>query len=256
MTTQLNNPIIENSISISSDKLEGQYERFDSFWEGPEDIEKGYRTFAKFYQANYLEHLPRDLDAKTLVISCGPGYFVNLLVEKGFTNVLGIDSDESKVEHAVRRGLNCQRQDAIEFLKENESLFDVIICEQELNHLTKREMLAFVSLLNSRMKSGGILICHGLNGANPIVGAETLAQNFDHFNTFTSYSLGQVLEHSGFTDLKIFGLHLYVFYKNPMNYVAWAASALFSITFRALFILYGKSNKIFSKKIAGVAIKR
>ena len=87
------------------------------------------------------------------------------------------------------------------------------------------------------------------------MGAETLAQNFDHFNTFTTYSLKQVLEYSGFRNIQVFGLHLYVFYKNPFNYLAWGASSVLALLFRALFVLYGKSNKVFTKKIAAVASK-
>ena len=151
--------------------------------------------------------------------------------------------------------LNCKTDTAFEHLQNTHEPYDVVTCEQELNHLTKDEMVAFLRLVSSKLNNGGMLVCHGLNGANPIVGAETLAQNFDHFNTFTAYSLRQVLEYTGFKDIRVFGLHLYVFYKNPMNYVAWTVSAASSVIFRVLFVIYGKSNRIFTKKIAAVAIK-
>lgn len=235
--------------------LSARTERFDSFWEGPDDIEAGYRTLGKFYEANYLPYLPDNRSARVLVISCGPGYFVNLLVEKGYTDVLGIDAHPEKVEHAVGRGLNCRPGTAFETLRAADRPFDVIICEQELNHLTKAEMVDFLRLVWDRVAPGGRLVCHGLNGANPVTGAETLAQNFDHFNTFTAYSLEQVLEHTGFTDITVFGLNLYVFYRNPLNYVAAAVAGLLTLMFRAFFILYGKSNRIFTKKIGAVAFK-
>ena len=239
-----------------SDKLAAQMEPFDSFWEGPEDIEKGYRTFKAFYRANYLKHVPSDKEAKILVISCGPGYFVNTLNQVGYTNVTGIDSYEDKIRHAEYHGLNCVHARAFEYLAEQEDeTYDVVFGEQELNHLTKDEMIEFLELAFRKLKPGGQLICHGLNGANPIVGAETLAQNWDHQNTFTSYSLNQVLEHTGYEVQKVFGLHLYVFYKNPANYVAWGLTAAFHLTFQILFKIYGKFNKIFEKKIAAVAIK-
>ena len=79
--------------------LSARTEEFDSFWEGPEDVEKGYSTFGKFYRANYQRYLPGNRDARTLVLSCGPGYFVNLLVELGYSRVLGIDSRADKIEH-------------------------------------------------------------------------------------------------------------------------------------------------------------
>jgi SAM-dependent methyltransferase len=221
--------------------LSARLERFDSFWEGPEDVERGYHSFGQFYRVNYLKHLPPNKDARILVISCGPGYFVNLLGGEGYTDVRGVDSDSKKVEHAVRRGLNCHTATAFEELRASDKPYDLIF---------------FLRLVWERLTPGGRLICHGLNGANPIVGAETLAQNFDHFNTFTAYSLRQALQYSGFEGIEVYGLHLYVFYKNPFNYVAWVLSALLSATFRALFVLYGKSNKIFTKKIAAVAHKR
>ena len=240
---------------IDSNELSAKMESFDSFWEGPDDIEKGYSTLGEFYRANYLKYLPTRADARILVISCGPGYFVNMLRLSGYTAVLGIDSHPEKVEHALRLGLNCRVDRAFEHLQETDEPYDVIICEQELNHLTKTEMVAFLQLVRSKLTDGGTLVCHGLNGANPIVGAEALAQNVDHYNTFTSYSLQQVLQYSGFRHIRIFGLHLYVFYRNPVNYVAWSLSWALGAIFRTLFILYGKSNRIFTKKIAAVAIK-
>jgi nucleoside-diphosphate-sugar epimerase/2-polyprenyl-3-methyl-5-hydroxy-6-metoxy-1,4-benzoquinol methylase len=257
----LNTPATNQSgrgeISLGGDvtSLSARMERFDSFWEGPEEIEKGYRTLGQFYRVNYLKYVPADRASRILVISCGPGYFVDLLNKEGYTNVLGIDSHAEKIAHAVSHDLNCKIDTAFEHLQNTNDPYDVVICEQELNHLTKDEMVAFLRLVWSKLNNGGTIICHGLNGANPIVGAETLAQNFDHFNTFTAYSLRQVLEYTGFKDIRVFGLHLYVFYQNPMSYVAWAVSAAMSVIFRALFVIYGKSNRIFTKKIAAVAIK-
>jgi len=228
-------------------------EPFDSFWEGPVDIDKGYTRFAAFYRDNYLSYMPEHKSARILVVSCGPGYFVNLLQQNGYKLVTGIDSDSEKITHAHSRDLPCEVARAFEYLQTSDELYDVIFCEQELNHLTKLEILEFLALCKSRLKPGGRLVSHGLNGANPITGAEALAQNFDHYNTFTEYTFRQALEHSGFSKVVIFPLNLYVFYKNPLNYVLIGAAGLLTLCFRALFVMYGKSNKIFTKKIAACA---
>ena len=89
-------------------ELTARIEPFDPFWEGPEDVEKGYRTFYEFYRRNYISHVPGNRDATILVISCGPGYFVDTLVRHGYRNVIGIDSDATKVAHARRRDLDCR----------------------------------------------------------------------------------------------------------------------------------------------------
>ena len=240
---------------VTSEELSALMEPFDTFWEAPEDIEQGYNRFYQFYKRNYLPHLPQERDIETLVVSCGPGYFLNLMSQKNYNNVLGIDSDPEKLAYARGRDLNCIEARAFEFLEETDKEFDLIICEQELNHLTKKEMLAFLNLCQRRLRTGGTLVVHVLNGANPVTGAEALAQNFDHFNTFTEYSLRQVLTYAGFDEIEVFPLNLYVFYRNPFNYVALILAQLLSFFFRATFILYGKHNRLFTKKIAASCIK-
>jgi len=238
-------------------ELTAKIEPFDSFWEAPDDIESGYHSFYLFYKDNYLKYLPENRDANILCVSCGPGYLVNLLTDLGYSNVLGIDSFPDKISYAKNRGLNCQVAYAFDYLEDCEhDTYDVIFCEQELNHLTKDEILEFLSLCKLKLRAGGQFVCFALNGANPLTGAEALAQNFDHFNTFTEYTMRQVLEHSGFQQVKVFGLNLYVFYRNPLNYIAMFAAWLFSIFFRASYILYGKKNKIFTKKIAAACQKK
>ena len=235
--------------------LTAKIEQFDSFWEGPDDVEKGYASFGQFYRANYLPYIPKDRDAKILCISCGPGYFVNLLKEEGYRDVLGIDSDPAKVQHTVQRNLNCIVAHAVDFLDGVPESYDAIICEQELNHLTKEEMVDFLRLCQRKLHPGGRLLVHGLNGANPLTGSDAAAQNFDHYNTFTEYSLRQVLEFSGFTKVRTFPLNLYVFFDNPLNYIGLAIVAILSLLFRVGFLLYGKKNKIFTKKIGAVAVR-
>ena len=235
--------------------LTAKMEPFDSFWEAPADIERGYRTFAAFYRYNYLRHLPTDRAADVLVISCGPGYFVNLLRQQGYTNVVGIDSFPDKVAHAVRRGLDCRVARAFGFLTAG-GPWDAIIAEQELNHLTKDEILRFLTLCREKLRDGGTLIVHAINGAHPIVGSESRWGNFDHYNAWTQYSLHQALEHTGYREIQVFPLNLYVFWTNPLNYVALAWDTLTRVFFRFCFKMVGKTNALFSKKIGAVGRKR
>lgn len=236
-------------------KLSARTEPFDSYWQAPEDVEKGYSSFSQYYKSNFLRHLPQDRSSRILVVSCGPGYFVKLLNDQGYHSVLGIDSDPEKISYAERKGLNCKVAQAFPFLESVPEPFDTIVCEQELNHLTKEEMVDFLGLCRRSLQPGGSLVVYGLNGANPITGAEAFAQNFDHFNTLTEYSLGQVLEYCGFEAIRVLPLKLYVFYRNPLNYVGLAVTATLDLIFRILFKLYGKSNRIFTKKIAAVCRK-
>jgi nucleoside-diphosphate-sugar epimerase/2-polyprenyl-3-methyl-5-hydroxy-6-metoxy-1,4-benzoquinol methylase len=235
--------------------LTAKYEAFDSFWEAPSNIERGYASFGKFYKRNYLRHLTTDRNARILAVSCGYGYLVKILNDLGYRRVAGIDSDPEKIKYARQRGLNCSSQFAHEFLTENSEPFDLIFCEQEINHLTKDEIERFLLLCRDNLTDSGCLVVHSLNGANPITGSEALAQNFDHYNALTEYSLKQILEHTGYRNPQVFPLKLYIFFENPINYIGMAVDFVLNIIFRIAFIFYGKSNKLFSKKIGAKAYK-
>lgn len=236
-------------------KLTAQIEPFDSFWEAPENIEKGYASFSKFYTRNYLRHFQVKPSDRILVVSCGPGYFVEVLKKRSCKNVLGIDSDQRKIAYAKARRLNCRAENAFAFLNKNKEPWDIIFAEQEINHLTKNEIKIFLKLCYANLKKDGSIVVHSLNGANPITGAEALAQNFDHYNTLTEYSLAQVLKSCGYKRTKIFPLNLYIFYENPANYIGMFLDRVIQLILRLGFIFYGKSNKIFSKKIGAIGYR-
>ena len=236
-------------------KLSARLEPFDSYWQAPENPEDGFDSFFEYYRHNYLGPLPEDKDAEILVISCGPGYLVNVLAANGYRKVTGIDSDPQKIEPALKRGLNCHAAEAFPFLAECSDKYDVIIPEQELNHLTIEETVIFLKLCRKALKPGGLLFVYGLNGANPLTAAENLSHNIDHFYTFTENSLRQLIELSGLTDIKLLPLKIYVFWKNPLNYVGLAVTGFFEFFFRIMYKLYGKKVTILSKKIAATCRK-
>lgn len=235
--------------------LSARLEPFDSYWQAPEDVESGYKSFAAYYRANYLGEMPADKTCRILVISCGPGYLVDVLIKAGYTNVLGIDSDASKVAHAKRHDLPCETAQAFPFLEGREAEFDVIIPEQELNHLTYDETIEFLQLCKVALKPGGRVVLYAINSANPLVGSENRAQNIDHFYTVTEYSIKQLMELGGLKNIKPFPLKLYVFWGNPLNYVGLAITTVLEMMMRVMFKLYGKKVVILTKKIGATGFR-
>jgi hypothetical protein len=71
----------------------------------------------------------------------------------------------------------------------------------------------------------------------------------------TEHSLTQLLRLGGFEQIKPFALRLYVFWKNPLNYVGLLVTGLLQLAMRVIFVLYGKKVRILSKKIAAVAVR-
>lgn len=239
----------------SARELAARLEPFDSYWQAPADIERGYASFAAYYRANYLPVLPSDRSSRILVVSCGPGYLVDLLIKIGYTSVSGIDSDSDKVNYATRRGLPCSVAQVFPHLTGRREEYDVIIGEQELNHLTIDESIDFLHLCRLALRPGGRVIVYAINSANPLFGSENRAQNIDHFYTVTEYSIDQILQLGGFVNIRPFELKLYVFYTNPLNYIGLAVTKLLESTFRLIFKLYGKKVGILSKKIGAVGFR-
>jgi SAM-dependent methyltransferase len=241
------------ALPIKSEDLSARLEPFDSYWQAPDDIESGYGKFAAYYRANYLPHLPEDRHARILIISCGPGYLAEVMKQEGYDNMVGIDSDPAKIEFARKRDLPCKVARAFEYLQESDELYDVIIPEQELNHLTMAETIPFLKLARSRLKPNGRIIAYAMSGANPLVGSENLAHNIDHFYTLTEYSFNQILEMTGFRNINVQPLKIYVFWKNPANYVGLAVTWFMEAVMRIIFVLYGKKVKVLSKKLMAIA---
>ena len=235
---------------ISSDSLSARLEPFDSFWQAPDDIESGYAKFDAYYKANYLPLMPANRSADILVVSCGPGYLVKVLSEAGYENVLGIDSFPDKIAFAEKKGLNCRIERGFEHVANHPRAYDVIVAEQELNHLTIDESLRFLALCRNSLRPNGLLLVYAMNGAHPLYGAENLAHNIDHFYTVTEFSLGQIMSAGGFENVRIHPLKLYVFWKNPLNYIGLAVTFMIDLSVKLMFKLYAKNVKVLTKKIA------
>jgi SAM-dependent methyltransferase len=176
-----------------------------------------------------------------------------MLQDCGYRSVLGIDSDPNKIAIARKKGLPAQTAQAFEFLESCPTQFDLIIPEQELNHLTIEETIDFLRLCRRSLRPGGRIVVYAMNGANPLVGSENLSHNIDHFYNVTEYSLEQLLQLGGFRDIRVFALRLYVFWKNPLNYVGLFVTAFLEGAMRLIFRLYGKKVRVLSKKIAAIA---
>ncbi|HTT02826.1 MAG TPA: class I SAM-dependent methyltransferase [Steroidobacteraceae bacterium] len=249
----MNANLREKPSSAEPRTLAARLEPFDSYWQAPKDVEKGFASFVAYYRANYLPLMPADHGARILVISCGPGYLVKMLKDRGYSAVSGIDSDAAKVDFARRKGLPCEVARAFEFLEDKRAQFDVIIPEQELNHLTLDETIDFLKLCRQALRPGGRVVVYAMNGANPLVGSENLSHNIDHFYNVTEYSLEQILTLAGFAHVRVFALKLYVFWKNPLNYVGLAVTSVLELAMRIVYRLYGKKVRVLSKKIAAVA---
>ncbi len=229
---------------------------FSTFCEGPEDIEKGYHLFYLFHRRNYSKRIPKFKDSEILIVSCGVGYFQHFLNKLGYQNVKGIDSDPQKVEYGRKKGFVSECIDCFEYLEKTECKYDLIFAEQEVNHLTRDELIYFLNLCHLALKPKGKLIINAANCANPIISTEYLGNNIDHYTNITENSLKQYFSFTKFGVIEIFPHDFYVLWTNPLNYIARFFTGAVHILLRIIFKLYGKKNVIFTKRLGAAAVKQ
>ena len=236
-------------------KLTAIHSPFTTFCEGPEEIQKGYHLFYLFHRRNFLHRLPKEKNAEILVVSSGVGYFQYSLKKWGYNRVNGIDSDQVKVEYAAGKGFDSECADCFDYLEKIENRYDLIFAGQEVNHLTRDELIVFLKLSYKALKKDGVLIITAANCANPIISTEYLGNNIDHYTSFTENNMKQYFSMTPFEELEVFPHDFYVLWTNPLNYIAKFLTGCLHFFLKMIFRMYGKSNDIFTKRLGVIAKK-
>jgi len=218
--------------------------------------EDEFDTFLEYYTKNYRPHLPPQKTAMILELGCGMGHFLNFLKKEGYQNYEGVDICEENILFCAERNITSTQADIFCFLEESVKFYDAIVMNDVLEHFDKREVLQFLGLAYKKLSPHGRLILKVPNGANPILAGSSRYIDFTHELLFTEESLSQVLRISGFKNISIYAQDLYVFSKNPLNYLAKFMNFILNGSFRLLFRFYGrKTTKIFTKCLIAVAVK-
>lgn len=217
---------------------------------------KEFSRYYSYFKKNYLPYLPQQKASRILELGSGMGHFLNFLKMEGYHNYLGVDICEENIRFCRERDFNVTQADIFGFLAETSELFDTIIMNDVLEHFEKPEVFQFLDLAYKRLSPGGKLILKVPNAANPILASSTRYMDFTHELLFTEESMSQVLRISGFNQIMIYPQDLYVFSRNPLNYIAKFLNFVINCILRLLFLFYGRTTtKIFTKNIIAVAMK-
>jgi SAM-dependent methyltransferase len=215
-----------------------------------------YKTTARYYKKNYLKHLPENKECSILEIGCGLGHFLNFLEKWGYKKYIGIGLSDEEIGVCRRFNFNVLKADVFNFLEDKRGSFDVVVLNDTIEHFTRSEVVRLLQLIHSCLKGGGTLFVKTVNMSNYITAPSGRYIDFTHKIGFTEESLKQVCLFAGLDSVKVFGADIYVFYFNPLNYIAKFLSFILGWGMRLSFLLYGrKTTKIFSKNIIAVCRK-
>jgi len=177
-----------------------------AYWRHHHSLQiKEFDFYRRIYRRLFLHLLPKNKNARILDLACGVGYFCYFLSKEGYTNYLGIDLNREMVNSAQRIGLsNIKKAEAFSFLAKHPKSFDFIFSSHFLEHLPKPAVFRLLNLVYQALKPGGKLLLSTPN-ACALFGTLYRYTDFTHELGFTSRSLAQVLQATGFTAVRIYG---------------------------------------------------
>lgn len=208
------------------------------------------RRTTVFFRHNYRSLLPKNESAKILEIGCGLGQFLHFCRTMGFVNSTGLDLSKENVSFCQAQGFDVELGDGYKFLESHEDTYDAIVLNDVIEHIPKDMIIPMLKLMHSRLNPDGAILMKTINMANPIMGAHSRYIDFTHTVGWTQESLVQVLEEAGFSAVKVYPSNLYVYYWNPLNYIALAITKFCDLLFLFYYRLNGRSTTtLFSKNL-------
>lgn len=232
------------------------YDQYHSYFlKSNAPTKKAFDSVSESYSFFYKKFLPKEKNVRILDLGCGMGHFLNFLKKEGYTDFWGIDISKGQIDF-VKDNItkNAEVADAFEFLKREQShLYKVIVINDVIEHIPKKDLMDFLRLIYSSLERGGMILAKTDNMSNPF-GLRGRYMSITHEVCFTEHSLKMVLEVSGFKNVVLLPS------SRPITSIKsfcqrMGASLIFSLL-RALFKIQGfPPPEILTKDIIAVAYK-
>jgi 2-polyprenyl-3-methyl-5-hydroxy-6-metoxy-1,4-benzoquinol methylase len=214
--------------------------------------DKETSDYINYFLKNYKKFMPPDKGINILDIGCGNGLFLEFLRNQEYKEIFGIDLSPENIEICKKKGLNISKEDAFSFLNKTKKSFDLIVMNDIIEHIPKKEVIQLLKLVRSKLNKDGIVLIKTLNMSNPI-SLDTLYCDFTHEWGYTEKSIKQVCAFAGFENIEIKNL---IIYPN-IKFLDWIFPILYKLIklkYKIVFTFYGKKgNNTFSKNLLCIA---
>jgi len=160
--------------------------------EGPSQF---HDQLTKQVVETYIDPLELPKDAHILDLGCGPGYFLDNMKSRGYTNVTGITLSPEDIDICEQKGHRLKQYD-ISFLPQKDGYYDESVDFIFLRHALEHSPYPMFSLMeyNRILKQGAKIYievpapdCERPHEFNP-----------NHYSIFGSTQLGALLVRAGF----------------------------------------------------------
>lgn len=157
----------------------------------------------EWMKCNFLKFFP---GKKKVYLEIGPGQGETLMFwkELGYENIQSVDIAEDVCEHIQKMGFKCDLvDDTTNFLNNNKEKFDLIMLNDVVEHISKSELVEFMSAVFVSLKKGGAVIIKVPNAQSPHFAVGRYG-DLTHVQSFTELSLTQLLNLANFKEFKFY----------------------------------------------------
>lgn len=144
----------------------------------------------------YVDPLEIPKDAHILDLGCGPGYFLDEMKSRGYTNTTGVTLSPGDIQICESKGHRVKKYD-LSFLPQNDGYHDESVDFIFLRHALEHSPYPIVTLIeyNRVLKQGGMMYIEV-----PQPDCERKHEfNLNHYSIFGSTMLVALLDRTGFT---------------------------------------------------------
>ncbi len=168
----------------------------ESFYKSFEDKFRGSKEEIKEKLKIYLPILKNHKNKKIVDLGCGRGEFLELLKEKGFNKLLGVDINEEMLKES---SVEYEIDDALSFLKKqkNKSI-GTIVSFHMIEHMEFEKVLEIIKEAFRVLEDDGILIFETPNPESLKVISENFWVDFTHKKPIPMQLLQFSIEYVGF----------------------------------------------------------
>ena len=149
------------------------------------------------------QYFANDKNSSVLDIACGYGALSLFSQKNGYNNIIGIDLSKEEIEIGREMGIkNLIHGDVFEYLLNSKNKFDLIVCQDFIEHLNHEQLTSIFSLIKDSLKDKGFILLHTINSDSPFFG-KVLYGDITHERAFNRASISQILNLYNFKIIKI-----------------------------------------------------